>query len=57
MEKVTKQHKIVYDNGDIQLTEEDMMHLRKSEEDVENGRVYTLKEAKQIFKERLGVTI
>ena len=52
MKKVFDKSKVVFDNGLIQLTEEDIRHLKKSEEDIENGRVHTLEEVKQIFKER-----
>ena len=40
---------------DFELTDEDIQHLLKSEEDIRMGRTYTLEEVKQHFKEKYGV--
>ena len=40
---------------DIELTEEDIQHLLKSEEDVRMGKVYTMEEFTKRFEERHGL--
>ena len=45
------------DNEEIELTEEDIQHLLKSEEDIRMGRTHTLEEVIKDFKEKYGVKI
>ena len=45
------------DNEEIELTEEDIQHLLKSEEDIRMGRTHTLEEVMKDFKEKYGVKI
>ena len=40
---------------DLELTEEDIQHLLKSEEDVRMGRVCTIEEFTKRFEERHGL--
>ena len=41
-------------NNDIDLTEEDIKHLLKSEEDIRLGRVYTTEEVIKYLEQKCG---
>ena len=55
MKSFFNKSKVVFDNGLIQLTEDDIMHLKKSEDDIENGRVHTWEEIEKYFIQEHGV--
>lgn len=42
------------DNEEIELTEEDIQHLLKSEEDIRMGRTYTLEEVIKNLEKECG---
>ena len=49
----TKNQKVVENiENNYGLTEEDIQHLLKSEEDIRMGRVYTIEEFNKHFEER-----
>ena len=53
MEKENKKIKEI--DTDFELTEEDIQHLLKSEEDIRMGRVYTMEEFTKRFEKRHGL--
>ena len=48
MKRNFDKNKIVYDDGEMQLTEWEMQQILKSEEDIEEGRI---RNAREVFKE------
>ena len=53
MEKENQKVKAI--DTDFELTEEDIKHLLKSEEDIRLGRVYTIEEFTERFEKRHGL--
>ena len=54
MKRNFDKNKIVYDDGEMQLTEWDMECLRESEEDVKHGRVYSTEEVLKYLEKECG---
>ena len=52
--KEEKQKTVNMTDDDFELTEEDIKHLLKSEEDIKQGRVYTAEEVIKYLEKECG---